>query len=179
MTAPFAVQIVRPWWRTALTAATLCVVLGLAPASAAADPAAPPGLAHWAWPTASHHVSNPYAEPAGPYGPGHRGIDIDTEPGSPVFAPAAGSIAFVGSVGGRPLITIDEGDGLIATLEPVASDARAGDVVGAGDEVGTVAAGGHAAPGTMHLGVRRDGVYINPLLLLGGIPRAVLLPCCS
>ena len=47
-----------------------------------------------------------------------------------------------------------------------------------GDEVGVVALGGHTAAGALHFGVRLDGEYINPLLLLGGVPRAVLLPCC-
>ena len=41
-----------------------------------------------------------------------------------------------------------------------------------------LAAGGHAAPGLLHFGVRLDGEYINPLILLGGVPRAILLPCC-
>ncbi|WP_275934957.1 hypothetical protein [Microbacterium testaceum] len=44
--------------------------------------------------------------------------------------------------------------------------------------MGGVATGGHTGPGTVHFGVRLDGEYINPLRLLGGVPRAVLLPCC-
>ena len=39
--------------------------------------------------------------------------------------------------------------------------------------------GGHAVPGTLHFGVRLHGRYINPMLLLGGVPRAVLVPCCE
>jgi len=45
-----------------------------------------------------------------------------------------------------------------------------------GEVVGLLAAGGHAAPGTLHLGARMDGEYLNPLVLLGAMPRAVLLP---
>mgnify|MGYP001116210698 CR=1 FL=1 len=44
--------------------------------------------------------------------------------------------------------------------------------------VGTVDVGGHTPAGAVHFGVREDGVYINPLLLLGGVERAILLPCC-
>jgi hypothetical protein len=38
--------------------------------------------------------------------------------------------------------------------------------------------GGHSEPGTLHFGVRWEGEYINPILLLDEVPRAVLLPCC-
>ena len=48
-----------------------------------------------------------------------------------------------------------------------------------GEAVGELAFGGHTAPGAVHFGVRYEGEYINPLVLLGGVPRAVLLPCCD
>jgi hypothetical protein len=88
-------------------------------------------------------------------------------------------VAFSGRVADRPVLTIDQGSGLVATLEPVVSDLPAGTAVGRGDRVGTVSVGGHVTPGSVHLGARKDGDYVNPLLLLGGIPHAVLLPCCS
>ncbi|WP_238439352.1 M23 family metallopeptidase [Microbacterium sp. JZ31] len=100
------------------------------------------------------------------------------EVGSDALAPASGTVAFSGTVVDRPLLTIDHGGGLVTTLEPVLSDLSPGDAVSRGDVVGQVAAGGHAAPGSLHLGVRLNGEYVNPLLLLGGVPRAVLLPCC-
>jgi murein DD-endopeptidase MepM/ murein hydrolase activator NlpD len=133
----------------------------------------------WTWPTASHHVVVPYLAPTTAYGPGHRGIDISARSGVAVTAPAAGVVAFVGRVADRSVLAIAHGDGLVSTLEPVVSDLADGAAVRAGDRVGIVAQGGHAAADTVHLGARRDGEYMNPLLLLGGIPRAVLLPCCS
>jgi murein DD-endopeptidase MepM/ murein hydrolase activator NlpD len=96
-----------------------------------------------------------------------------------VRAPADGVVAFSGRVAGRAIVTIDHGDGLVTTLEPISSDVRAGTVVSRGEEIGTIAAGGHAAAGTLHFGVRLHGEYINPLLVLDGLPRAVLLPCCE
>ena len=75
-------------------------------------------------------------------------------------------------------MTIDHGDGLVTTLEPVSSTVAIGDAVAAGDVVGVTDAGGHTPPGAVHFGVRRNGAYINPMLLLGEVPRAVLLPCC-
>ena len=76
------------------------------------------------------------------------------------------------------MVTIDHGDGLVTTLEPVASELVAGTPVAASAPVGVLATGGHVGPGVLHFGVRLDGEYVNPLVLLGGVPRAVLLPCC-
>lgn len=94
------------------------------------------------------------------------------------MAPAGGVVAFSGSVAGRPLVTIDHGEGLVTTLEPVSATIAIGTVLHGGDVVGVAAAGGHAPVDSVHFGVREHGEYINPLLLMGLIPRAVLLPCC-
>jgi murein DD-endopeptidase MepM/ murein hydrolase activator NlpD len=132
----------------------------------------------WIWPVSGFRVVAPYVQPAHRYAPGHRGIDVEPADAA-VVAPADGVIAFAGTVADRAIVTIDHGDGLVTTLEPVASELLAGTVVRRGEVVGVVSVGGHAPAGAMHFGVRLDGEYINPLLLLGGIPRAVLLPCCG
>ncbi len=132
----------------------------------------------WFWPVDEPRLAHGFIRPPHPYGPGHRGIDV-VGANDGVRAPAAGVIAFSGMVAGRPVITIDHGDGLVTTLEPVQGEHQAGVAVRRGQSVGTVATGGHTAPGSVHLGVRRNGEYINPMLLLGGVPRAVLLPCCQ
>lgn len=133
----------------------------------------------WLWPVAGGaRVVAPWAAPAHAYGPGHRGVDVAAAVGADALAPASGVVAFSGRVVDRPLLTIDHGGGLVSTLEPVDSDLSPGDPVARGQVVGTVATGGHAAPGSLHLGARLHGEYVNPMLLLGGIPRAVLLPCC-
>ena len=136
------------------------------------------GRESWVWPLWPFRLVRPYVAPAHEYGPGHRGIDIRPGGASVARAPARGVVAFSGSVAGRPLVTIDHGDGLVTTLEPVVSELEPGVVVGRGERVGEIGVGGHADPGTVHFGVRLDGEYINPMLLLGGVPRAVLLPCC-
>jgi len=132
----------------------------------------------WVWPAVPFRLVRPFVAPAHAYGPGHRGIDLDLLGGTALRAPAGGVIAFSGAVAGRGVLTIDHGDGLVTTFEPVSSALEPGEAVAGGEEVAVLAAGGHAAEGTVHLGVRLDGAYINPLLLLGGVPRAVLLPCC-
>lgn len=144
-------------------------------AIAAADPAV---LGGWRWPVSPPRIVAPFVAPPHAYGPGHRGIDLAAGQGAPVASPAPGVVAFAGMVAGRGIVTIDHGAGLVTTLEPVQSSVDVGASVVTGAVVGSVDGGGHAAPGTVHFGVRRDGEYVNPLLLLGGIPRAVLLPCC-
>ncbi|NYF17154.1 murein DD-endopeptidase MepM/ murein hydrolase activator NlpD [Microbacterium sp. AK009] len=161
----------------------LAVVAGLGPAGAAAPDggAAIPHTEEWGWPLEPFRLVRPYIAPAHEYAPGHRGIDIapvGSRSSPDIVAPAEGVIVFSGQVAGRPVITIDHGAGLVSTLEPAAGVLPPGTAVGRGDVVAALSAGGHSAPGTLHFGVRRDGAYINPMLLLGGVPRAVLLPCC-
>lgn len=181
--------------RILLVLAVLALVgvsVGAAPASAAAPVIVPASVTAaadaaivrirtsepWRWPVSQDvRVVRPFAAPPHRYGAGHRGVDLAADQG-PVLAPASGVIAFAGVVVDRPLLTIDHGDGLVTTLEPVATDLRVGDAVAVGQELGELASGGHAAAGAVHLGVRLHGEYINPLLLLAGVPRAVLLPCC-
>ena len=132
----------------------------------------------WSWPVHPFRLERPFVAPPHRYGPGHRGIDLRPLGDPVVRSPAAGVVAFSGQVAGRGVVTIDHGSGLVTTLEPVDSELVAGTPVPAGAPIGTIATGGHTAPGLVHFGVRIDGEYVNPLVLLGGIPRAVLLPCC-
>lgn len=167
---------------------TLAVLLLLLPATSAASgseaapgPEAPPDTqATWLWPVdGTREVVEPFVAPAHDYGPGHRGIDILAGAGAIVRAPADGVVAFRGIVVDRPLITIDHGSAIVSTFEPVVSELAPGTVVQAGDEIGTVATGGHTAPGDLHIGVRLNESYINPMLMFGDVPRAILLPCCD
>ncbi len=160
--------------------AAAAVVLSLAtvlPASAITGGDAPP-RDDWRWPVSPVQIVRPYEAPAHRYGPGHRGIDLGIGTGGAVYAPAPGIVAFSGVVVDRGVVTIDHGDGYVTTLEPVVEAPSRGTLVARGDPVGLVGAGGHSEPGTVHFGVREHGEYINPMLMLGGIPRAILLPCC-
>lgn len=160
----------------------IAFVVAASPARGVADIPPPAACAErcgdWTWPVDEVRLERAFEAPAHRYGAGHRGIDLRVAPGADVRAPAAGVVAFSGDVAGRGVLTIDHGKGLVTTLEPVDSDLVAGDPVTGGDRVATLGLGGHAAPGTLHFGVRLDGEYINPMLLLGVLPRAVLLPCC-
>lgn len=153
------------------------------PASGIAVSADPvPDAVHprWHWPLEGpREVTSPYRAPAHEYGAGHRGIDVMSAIGAEVTAPAEGRVAFRGTVVDRPLLTIEHPGGYVSTFEPLISTWEPGDTVAAGEVIGTVAVGGHAAADTVHLGVRLHGVYIDPLLLFGPAARAVLLPCCD
>lgn len=168
--------------------AVLATTVSLAPSPHALALDTPPSAApsvdatasDWTWPVdGPRSVVAEYRAPAHEYGAGHRGVDIEAVVGAPVRAPADGVVAFRGVVVDRALITIEHDGGYVTTFEPVLSGLNPGDAVSAGDVVGTVDLGGHAAAGALHVGVRLNGVYINPMLLFGGVPRAVLLPCCE
>ena len=121
---------------------------------------------------------------AGPYGPGHRGIDIAAPVGATVRAPAAGRVVFAGPVAGTTWTSLLVAQGVRVTLGPLLDPVRAGGVpsraplgrLGPGHGAGT---GQRAGPGwgaTLHLSVRVDGVYVDPLAYLIDGPRPRLAP---
>jgi murein DD-endopeptidase MepM/ murein hydrolase activator NlpD len=172
--------------RPRLLGPLVLLLLLLSPLGATAASAAQPYRATtapdppWIWPAQEPRVVvEAYRAPAHAYGAGHRGVDVVAVRGSPVLSPAAGVVAFRGTVVDRPLLTITHAGGVVTTLEPVESSLSPGDVLAAGDQVGTVSTGGHSAPDALHIGVRVDGAYIDPMSMFGGAERAVLLPCCD
>jgi murein DD-endopeptidase MepM/ murein hydrolase activator NlpD len=116
------------------------------------------------------------------WSPGHRGVDLATQTGAPVRAPANGTVLFAGMLAGRPVLSIDHGGGLISSFEPVVSQWPKGTAVTRGEVVGILGPKPrHCLPEVcLHWGVRRNGRYINPLTLLPGqLGPAVLLPLLS
>jgi murein DD-endopeptidase MepM/ murein hydrolase activator NlpD len=106
-------------------------------------------------------VLDPFRAPAGPYGPGNRGIEYDTDPGDPVLAAAGGVVIFAGAVAGTLHVTVDHGAGLLSSysfLDRVL--ARVGDTVARGDRIGL-------AGSTFHFGVRVNGEYVDPASMMG------------
>jgi murein DD-endopeptidase MepM/ murein hydrolase activator NlpD len=134
----------------------------------------------WRLPVPAAVVLAPFVAPAHAYGPGHRGVDVASGTGSAeVFAAAAGTVAFAGPVAERGTVTIDHGDGWVTSVEPIDPTVEVGDAVEAGEMIGSLGSGGHAVMGTLHVGVRHHGEYVNPLGLVRKVPAAVLLPCCE
>jgi septal ring factor EnvC (AmiA/AmiB activator) len=124
---------------------------------------------------------------AGPYGPGHRGIDIAAPVGEPVRSPATGRVAFAGPVAGTNWVSLLVAPGVLVTLGPLLDDpVPAAAQVRSRMPVGRVGPG-HALPAvgrgasfrggaTLHLSVRADGVYVDPLAYLIDRPRPRLAP---
>ncbi|GAB3303530.1 murein hydrolase activator EnvC family protein [Pseudoclavibacter terrae] len=133
----------------------------------------------WRWPVeAAPQVTRPFALDT-PYGPGHRGIDIAADPGSEVFAPAAGVVRFAGYVVDRPVLSVQHPDGAVTSYEPVVSDLAPGAPVLTGQRVGVLSPDHrHTPDGSLHVGLRLAGVYLDPGPSFDALrPRAaVLLP---
>lgn len=115
-------------------------------------------------------VIDAFREPAGPYGPGNRGLEYATTTGAPVLAIGAGRVAFAGQVAGRLAVTVRHPDGLRSSVTGLAEV-----LVEAGDLVALGAPLGRSGPRT-HLGVRDGARYLDPAALFGRRRRAVLVP---
>lgn len=154
--------------------------LGSAPARVAAE--APVDTKQtaprWSWPVPAPRVVAAYAAPASRYTAGHRGIDLTAAPGDSVTAPADATVHFAGIVVDRPVLTLDHGDGVLSSFEPLSAAAglTAGQPVARGAPLGAVGEGAHCSGTCLHVGVRIDGEYVSPLLYFDRVPRSVLLP---
>jgi lysostaphin len=99
----------------------------------------------------------------------HRGVDYAGGYGSPVVAPAAGTIALVGreSQGFRVhgnVVGIDHGQGVASIcLHLSRIDVREGDFVQAGQVIGAVGSTGAATGPHLHWGLYVNGVSVDPV----------------
>jgi murein DD-endopeptidase MepM/ murein hydrolase activator NlpD len=96
--------------------------------------------------------------------------------GAPVTSPAAGRVSFVGVVVDRPVLTVDHGNGLRSSFEPVESQLLPGDAVAEGTVLGRSLPGHCGATPCIHWGVRRGEVYLDPLSFVTDRRPSVLLP---
>jgi len=99
----------------------------------------------------------------------HRGVDYAGDVGSPVFAPAAGKISLVGmeSEGFRihgNTIGIDHGQGVLSIfLHLDEIQVKEGDMVEAGQQIGTVGNTGASTGPHLHWGLYVNGVSVDPV----------------
>lgn len=131
----------------------------------------------WHWPLDPPvRVLRGFDPPEQRWLPGHLGVDLAAEPGTPVRATGSGHVHFAGLVAGTPVVTVAHGD-LRTTYLPVDSPLARGDPVAPGDPLGVLAASPtHCASGPcLHWGLLRGGTHLDPLGLLGR-GRVRLLP---
>jgi murein DD-endopeptidase MepM/ murein hydrolase activator NlpD len=134
---------------------SVAVLGGSGPASAAGT---------WPWPVVGPVIRG-YDPPNSVYGAGHRGIDIGAAYGTPIAAPASGTVSFSGKVGGYLFLTIQHGAGVASTYSWVSAlFVKKNDVVRTGQ---VVALTGQGHPGSdvthLHFAVKLNGAYVNPL----------------
>ena len=104
-------------------------------------------------------VIDRFRPPSTPYGPGNRGWEYLTEPGSAVRAAADGIVAFAGRVGPSSAVTITHADGLRTSYSYLESvEVREGAAVTQGQSIG------RSGP-RLHFGVRRGDSYLDPATL--------------
>jgi hypothetical protein len=148
--------------RVAVFVAVCLSVLGI-PAPAVAAPALPTPAG---WPLrGTPAVQRGFAPPALAWASGHRGVDLAAKPGEAILAAASGTVAFAGSIAGKPVVSIDHGS-VRTTYEPVISNLSVGERVESGQVIGVLGSGGHCR-GCLHWGLREGRSYLDPLLLLG------------
>lgn len=127
----------------------------------------------WLWPIEGEHsVRLDYQAPLTEYGRGHRGIDLPVDVGQEVRSPATGIVSYTGMLAGRGVVSLRVGD-YVLSFEPLIGAVAEGDVVLRGQVVGTVGTGSHCDE-CLHVGLRRRGLYLSPMKLLGSLPRASL-----
>ena len=94
----------------------------------------------------------------------HQGVDLDTGTGWPVVAAKAGrvTVAGYGSAAGN-YVKIDHGDGVSSIYMHLSNYCvSAGQMVSAGQQIGTTGATGVATGDHLHFGISVNGVYVNP-----------------
>ena len=134
----------------------------------------------WQWPVAIQpKVVRDFDPPSERWLAGHRGADLTVGLNGEILAPADGRVSHVGTVVDRATITIDHGDGLRSSFEPVESDLKKGDRVRKGQVIGVLSGRNHCLTtvrACVHWGVRLDDDYVHPLPFVGAQRPSVLLP---
>lgn len=110
--------------------------------------------------------------------PGHRGVDLAGNAGQLVVAAAPGTISWVGTIAGVPMMTVEHPGGLRTTYQPVEAILPPGSLVSAGQAIAILGDGHCALQACLHWGLRDGETYLDPIAWLagGGAGNVRLLP---
>ena len=118
-----------------------------------------------------------FVAPQSERGPGHRGLDVRVGNES-IRAPRGGLVHFNGLVVDRRVVTLSSGNYRIS-FEPVCSDLVVGDEIDQGELLGHLCEGeaGYKAhcEGCVHISVRTNRGYLNPLLFFGRLGPSTIV----
>ncbi|HEX8582373.1 MAG TPA: M23 family metallopeptidase, partial [Acidimicrobiales bacterium] len=146
----------------------IALVVAVVVAAVAARPSAAEATVRYVAPVDAP-VVDAFRPPPTPFAAGNRGLEYATAPGTVVRAAADGEVVFAGQVGGSLHVTVLHADGIRTSYSFLATIAvHEGDDIRQGDVVGT------AGP-RLFFGARVGDEYVDPALLLGGVPPAVHL----
>jgi murein DD-endopeptidase MepM/ murein hydrolase activator NlpD len=95
----------------------------------------------------------------------HEGLDINTDRGTPVFAPGKGKVTFVGRRGGYGLaVEIDHGFGYNTFYAHLSKSlVKKGQHVTRGDLIAKTGNSGLSSGPHLHYEVRHNGIKLNPV----------------
>jgi murein DD-endopeptidase MepM/ murein hydrolase activator NlpD len=144
------------------------LVLVLLPLLAVVVPSRIAVAGDWSWPVIGPVIRG-YDPPDTPFGSGHRGIDIGAAVQTTVVAASPGVVSFAGPVDGQLFVSVDHGAGVVSSYSFLSAvHVRKGDLVAADAPI-ALSGAGHAgvSPAHLHVGVRVNGEYADPLAFLG------------
>lgn len=137
----------------------------------------------WQEPIAGIHelVLNDFEAPPQRWAAGHRGIDVAIEADQIFASPLNGWVHFAGVVVDRPVLSLIDTEGRLASFEPACTNRGVGAPVTAGQVVGwhCEALDGyreHCDQPCLHISARNQSGYLSPLHLIYGLSPSRLWP---
>jgi murein DD-endopeptidase MepM/ murein hydrolase activator NlpD len=119
----------------------------------------------------AHPIATGSTDPFGPRGNTfHTGVDYPAPRGTPVAAPASGTVTYAGWLAGGwgRVVTIAAGSGVRTMLAHLSRvNVVVGQRVAVGEEVGAVGSTGNSTGPHLHLEVRLRGAAVDPAPALG------------
>lgn len=130
----------------------------------------------WVPPIQPMIIERYFEPPLTQYGAGNRGVDIQTQPHTPVRAPQDGIVHFAGTINGIGILSINHNQ-LKTTFQPIEAIVESGEYIKRNQIIGYVStSGSHCEPKMcLHWGLIQEKRYLNPLGVLAS-KKIRLLP---